>query len=173
MPAPSLTDNDFAVLGVPQQFEQNEDLLSQRWKELQAQMHPDRFATQGAAAQRLATQWSIRINEAFQNIKDPVKRAALLCEQAGVPVDLETNTAMPPEFLMQQMQWREALEEAQTSEQVQTIQDTVNHERTLILSTVAWLIDEKGDYTQAARQVRALVFMDRFLESIYAKSDIL
>jgi Fe-S protein assembly co-chaperone HscB len=169
----NLTDNAFLILGVPEQFEQDETQLSQRWKELQTQMHPDRFVTQDAATQRLATQWSIRINEAYQTIKDPVKRTTLLCELAGVSVGLETNTSMSPAFLMQQMQWREALEEAKTPEQIHDIQNTVNHERTLALSSLSWLIDEKGDYTQAAQQVRALVFMDRFITSIYTKLDAL
>ncbi|MGL4668608.1 MAG: Fe-S protein assembly co-chaperone HscB [Saezia sp.] len=167
----SLTDNDFSILGLPQQFEQDETFLSQRWKDLQTHMHPDRFATQGAAAGRLATQWSIRINESFQNIKDPIKRASLLCELAGTPVNLNTNTSMPPEFLMQQMQWREELEEAQTAQQIDAIQHKVFHERTRIMSTLEWLLDEKSDYAQAAQQIKALVFMDRFLESIYTKQD--
>lgn len=171
MPPLSLTDNDFTILGIPQQFAQDEALLSQRWKDLQAQMHPDRFATQGALTQRLATQWSIRINEAFQNIKDPIKRASLLCELAGSSINLNTNTVMPAEFLIQQMQWREGLEEAQTPDQINQIKDMVLHERILIMSTLTRLIDEKRDYTQAVQQIKALVFMDRFLESIYTKQD--
>ena len=59
-------------------------------------------------------QWSVRINEAYQRLKDPLKRAAYLCELNAAPVNAENNTAMPTEFLMQQMDWREALDEAHT-----------------------------------------------------------
>jgi molecular chaperone HscB len=90
--------------------------LDARWKELQREAHPDRFAAQGAAAQRVAMQWSVRINEAYQRLKDPLKRAAYLCELHGAPIQAENNTAMPARFLMQQMEWREALDEAQQDE---------------------------------------------------------
>ena len=75
-------------------------------------MHPDRFAGEGAAAQRIAMQWAVRVNEAYQRLKDPLKRAAYLCELRGAPIEAESNTAMPAAFLMQQMAWREALDEA-------------------------------------------------------------
>ena len=75
-------------------------------------MHPDRFAAEGAAAQRVAMQWAVRVNEAYQRLKDPLKRAAYLCELHGAPIDAENNTAMPRDFLMQQMEWREALDDA-------------------------------------------------------------
>ena len=169
----NLTDNAFLILNAPQQFEQDETQLNQRWKELQIQMHPDRFVTQDLTTQRLATQWSIRINEAYQNLKDPVQRATLLCELAGVPINLETNTSMPPTFLIQQMQWREALEDATTPEHMHEIQNKVNHKRAVILSSLSCLMDEMHDYAQAAQQVRELVFMDRFLTSINSKLDTL
>ena len=86
--------------------------LDARWKDLQREAHPDKFAAQGAAAQRVAMQWSVRINEAYQRLKDPLKRAAYLCELRGAPINAENNTAMPAAFLMQQMEWREALDEA-------------------------------------------------------------
>ena len=104
----SLASSDFELFGVPQQFAQERAALDARWKELQREAHPDRFAVHGAAAQRIAMQWSVRINEAYQRLKDPLKRAAYLCELAGAPVNAESNTAMPAQFLMQQMQWREA-----------------------------------------------------------------
>ena len=83
----SLASSDFELFGVPQRFAQERAALDARWKELQREAHPDRFAAQGAAAQRLAMQWSVRINEAYQRLKDPLKRAAYLCELAGAPVN--------------------------------------------------------------------------------------
>ena len=107
-----LDDNDFVLFGVPERFAQDRAPLDERWKQLQREAHPDRHAAQGAAAQRVAMQWSVRINEAYQRLKDPMKRAAYLCEQRGAAINAESNTAMPTAFLMQQMQWREALDEA-------------------------------------------------------------
>ena len=108
----NLQSDDFELFGVPRRFAQERAALDLRWKDLQREAHPDRFAAQGAAAQRVAMQWSVRINEAYQRLKDPLKRAAYLCELHGAPIRAEDNTAMPAAFLMQQMQWREALDEA-------------------------------------------------------------
>ena len=74
-------------------------------------MHPDRFASGTAAERRVAMQWATRANEAYTTLRSPQRRAAYLVERAGVPINAETNTAMPPAFLMQQMEWREALDE--------------------------------------------------------------
>ncbi len=83
---------------MPARFAQDRAALDARWKDLQREAHPDRFAAQGAAAQRVAMQWSVRINEAYQRLKDPLKRAAYLCELHGAPIDAENNTAMPARF---------------------------------------------------------------------------
>ena len=85
----NLQSNDFELFGLKQQFSQERTELDARWKELQRQVHPDKFVTQGAAAQRVALQWSVRINEAYQRLKDPLKRAAYLCELGGVPVNAQ------------------------------------------------------------------------------------
>ena len=75
----SLQANDFELFELPQQFALDRAQLDERWKALQREVHPDRFAAEGAAAQRVAMQWSVRINEAYQRLKDPLKRGAYLC----------------------------------------------------------------------------------------------
>jgi len=117
-----LQADDFALFGVARKFAQDLNGLEARWKALQREAHPDKFAAQGSAAQRLAMQWSVRINEAWQRLKDPVRRAAYLCELAGAPLQAESNTAMPAQFLMQQMEWREALEDAVSAEALDRLQ---------------------------------------------------
>jgi molecular chaperone HscB len=101
-----LTDNDFQLFGLPETQAQQRADIDARWKALQAEVHPDRFASEGAAAQRVAMQWALRVNEAYQRLRDPLKRAAYLCELRGAPVQAENNTQMPAAFLMQQMEWR-------------------------------------------------------------------
>ena len=85
----TLASSDFALFAVPERFEQDAAALDARWKVLQREAHPDRFAAQDVAAQRQAMQWSVRINEAYQRLKHPLKRAAYLCERAGAPVNAE------------------------------------------------------------------------------------
>jgi molecular chaperone HscB len=169
--AMNLNDTDFELFAVPATFAQDRAALDARWKELQREAHPDRFAAQGAAAQRVAMQWSVRINEAYQRLKDPVRRATYLCELNGAPIDAEHNTSMPPEFLMQQMEWREELDDARDASAVEKLRAEVEAGRARALSSLDWLIDEKGDYAGAARQVRALMFIERFADDVEAKSD--
>jgi molecular chaperone HscB len=168
--AMNLNDTDFQLFDVPATFAQDRARLDARWKELQREAHPDRFAAQGAAAQRVAMQWSVRINEAYQRLKDPIKRASYLCTLNGSPIDAENNTAMPADFLMQQMEWREELDEVQDEAGADKLRDEVDASRVRALSSLDWLIDEKADYPGAARQVRALMFIERFAEDIDAKS---
>jgi len=164
----TLAANDFALFGVPQRFAQDRSTLDARWKELQREAHPDRFAAQSAAAQREALQWSVRINEAYQRLKDPLRRAAYLCELAGAPIDAHDNTAMPAEFLIQQMAWREALEDAQQEAQVLALQDEVMQVRNGLLARCEELLDRERDPVQAVGQVRALMFIDKFCADIDA-----
>ncbi|MBB3637033.1 Fe-S protein assembly co-chaperone HscB [Variovorax atrisoli] len=167
----NLNDTDFQLFAVPATFAQEREVLDARWKELQREAHPDRFAAQGAAAQRVAMQWSVRINEAYQRLKDPIRRASYICELNGAPLDAENNTAMPPEFLMQQMEWRESLDEVADIASLERLHAEVEAGRTKALSSLDWLIDEKGDYPAAAKQVRALMFIERFAQDVEAKFD--
>jgi len=169
----NLNDTDFELFAVPASFAQDRVALDARWKELQREAHPDRFAAQGAAAQRVAMQWSVRINEAYQRLKDPIKRASYLCALNGHPIDAEKNTAMPSDFLMQQMEWREELDEARDAAAFDKLRAEVEAGRARALSSLDRLIDEKSDYAGAARQVRALMFIERFAEDIEAKSEAL
>ena len=161
--------DDFTLLGLPRQFAQERAQLDSAWKALQGQVHPDRFAAEGAAAQRVAMQWAVRVNEAYQRLKDPLKRAAYLCELAGAPVQSESNTAMPGNFLMQQMMWREALEDAAGQTDVEALSDEVQTARRERLARLAQLLDETADAAAAAQEVRALMFIDRLLEEVDAR----
>jgi len=161
-----LDDNDFDLFGVAQRFAQDRAALDARWRALQAEVHPDKFAADGAAAQRVAVQWAVRVNEAYQRLKDPLKRGAYLCELAGQPINAENNTAMPGTFLMQQMEWRESLDEARTVQQVEALADTVAAHRNGALQKLQRLLDEQQDAAAAAQQVRALMFVERFAEDV-------
>lgn len=167
----NLQSNDFVLFGVPERFEQDRAALDQRWKELQREAHPDRFAAQGAAAQRVAMQWSVRINEAYQRLKDPLRRAAYLCELRGAPIQAENNTAMPASFLMQQMAWREALDEAQDAAALEALDTEVSAERRQLLARCQQALDGVGDAAAAAREVRALMFIERFVRDIESRQD--
>jgi molecular chaperone HscB len=168
----NLQSDDFTLFGLERRFQQDAARIDTSWKDLQRQAHPDKFVAEGAAAQRLAMQWSVRINEAHQRLKDPVKRAALLCELSGNPIAAHTNTAMPAAFLMQQMEWREALEESDSLEEVEALHGEVQTFYKSQLAQLADWIDNKHDFASAAQVVRGLMFVEKFLldmESVFER----
>ena len=167
----NLQSNDFELFGLEQRFRQDRAVLDTCWKDLQRQAHPDKFAAQGAAAQRIAMQWSVRINEAFQRLKDPLKRAAYLCELHGAPVNAENNTAMPAAFLVQQMEWREELDDAKGAVDLDQIGRQCKQARHKVLQTIEQLLDQAQDYPAAVAQVRALMFIERFAADVDARLD--
>jgi molecular chaperone HscB len=169
----NLQSNDFELFGVPEQFAQDRALLDARWKELQREAHPDKFAAQGAAAQRIAMQWSVRINEAYQRLKDPIQRAAYLCELRGAGIDAQRNTAMPTDFLMQQMQWREALDEADTEDDMNQINDQASSLLRAMLLKVERQLDVELLAPEAAQTVRTMMFVEKFQADIERRYELL
>lgn len=167
----NLQSTDFELFRIPVQFAQDRAQLDARWKELQREAHPDKFAAQGAAAQRVAMQWSVRINEAYQRLKNPIKRASYLCELNGAPINAENNTAMPPDFLMQQMEWREALEDARNMKDLDKIALESNASGHKQLLKIEQTLDQEKDFVAAAQQVRSLMFIERFASEVDARID--
>ncbi len=163
----------FALFQLPQRFALDGEALSAQWRRLQALVHPDRFAGSGAAQSRLAMQWSTLVNTAYRTLLDPLTRAAYLCELRGVAIDAERNTAMPLEFLEEQMEWRDQLEQARAHDDAQALQalrervgqrrDEVLRELTLRLDGSAADARVRELWTQqAAGLVRVLMFIDKF-----------
>ncbi|MEY2771587.1 MAG: hypothetical protein RIQ38_2006 [Pseudomonadota bacterium] len=167
----SLQANDFELFDLPPRFAQDEAQLQARWKALQRQAHPDRFASEGAAAQRVAMQWSVRINEAYRRLLDPLARAAYLCELRGAPVQAESNTQMPAAFLMQQMAWREALDDDDSPAGLEALRQEVQAERTRLLDLLATQLDTQDDASAAVSSVRGLMFVNKFLRELHERLD--
>jgi len=169
----SLQASDFELFGLPTAFALDRSQLDLQWKSLQREAHPDRFASEGAAAQRIAMQWSVRINEAYSRLKDPLKRAAYLCELHGAAVNAENNTSMPPAFLIQQMEWREALDDCKDIKDSDTkmaslekLLEEVDASHSLALAQAAHLMDTDHNFAAAVGQVRALMFIEKFAHEV-------
>ena len=169
----SLQASDFELFGLPVAFALDRSQLDLQWKSLQREVHPDRFASEGAAAQRIAMQWSVRINEAYNRLKDPLKRAAYLCELNGAPVNAENNTSMPPAFLIQQMEWREALDDCKALkdsdtkiEALEKLLAEVDASHAQVLVKAATLMDADHNFAAAVGQVRALMFIEKFAHEV-------
>ena len=161
-----LDSDDFELFGLVRRFDMDRQDLDQRWRDLQAKVHPDRFAAEGAAGQRVAMQWAVRVNEAYERLKDPLRRAAYVCELHGVPIQAESNTAMPVDFLIRQMEWRDALAEARELGQIQVLGAEVVAHRDEALRKLGRLLDQRRDFAAAAELVRTLMFVERFGQDV-------
>lgn len=168
-----LDDDDFILFGLPQRFAQDGAEIAERWKALAAKVHPDRFAADGAASQRLAMQWALRVNEAHQRLRDPLKRASYLCELRGAPIQANENTRMPAAFLMEQMEWRESLDEAKTPDVILAIDKQVADRERALLAQAGRQLDDEDNAAGAAESVRALMFLTRFRSDIDHRLDTL
>lgn len=160
--------NHFELFHLPQRFAIDLTVLDKAYREVQNQVHPDKFASAGDAEKRVAMQWATRANEAYQTLKNPFRRAAYLCELNGVDLQIESNTAMPPAFLIQQMEWREALEDAKAVKDIgalENLQDELHAARKAEVEHVGALLDGK-DFEQAGQAVRQLMFLEKFNEEI-------
>ncbi len=111
-------------------------------------------------------QWTTRVNEAYRTLKSPVQRAKYLLEMNGVDLQFETNTQMPADFLLKQLELREALEQAKRPEALDRLQAQVKREKGLLDGSIARLVDEKKDYAAAAGEVRKLMFLEKMGQEI-------
>lgn len=164
----------FALFGLAPHFRIDEAALESAYRDLQSRVHPDRFATAAAPERRVAMQWAARANEAYQTLRDPQRRAAYLCESRGAKIQAETNTAMPTAFLMQQMEWREALDDARASgkpELITRLIDEVDHVRAATLTAIEAALDVNRDAPTASGLVRQLMFIDKFGAELAAVTD--
>jgi molecular chaperone HscB len=158
----------FELFGLPAAFAVEAEALERSYREIQSKVHPDRFAHAGDAERRASLQWTTRVNEAYRTLKDPVQRAKHLLELHGVDLAFETNTAMPQDFLMQQMELRETLEEAKDASALDRLGADLQKQKHQLEKAIAEAIDAKQDYAAAAGLVRKLQFLDRLDEEIDA-----
>lgn len=106
-----LERNYFELFAIPARFEVDLNDLASRYRELQKQFHPDKFASSTDAERRVASQIAAQINAGYQALKSPLERGRYLLQLAGIQLDDEKDTQMDPVFLMEQMELREQLEE--------------------------------------------------------------
>lgn len=172
----NFNDDHYALFELRRTFRLDIPLLDRRYREVQAQVHPDKFAQAGDAERRLSLQWATRTNEAYQTLKNPLSRAQYLLRIAGHDVGAENNTAMPKEFLMEQMEWREAVAEARLGREQGELENLLlglKQQATDHYEQLAVLLDDQHDYPSAADLVRRLMFLEKLLFEIDDAMDAL
>ncbi|MHB0991550.1 MAG: Fe-S protein assembly co-chaperone HscB [Burkholderiales bacterium] len=161
--------NHFELFGLPVAFELDSAELETAYRSLQGQVHPDKFAHLSDAEKRASMQWSSRVNEAYQTLKTPLNRAVYLLQLNGIDPLAQTNTQLPMDFLMQQIEWREAIQDAAASGSLAELQRV---EREIAAQTQVWReqlsiqLDRQHDLPAASDTVRQLKFVDKIMAEI-------
>ena len=166
---PDFSGNHFDLLGIPVAFRLEPPELERRYRELQSRVHPDRFAAGTDTERRLAMQWATRANEAYRTLRDPVDRARYLLQLKGYDTEEESNTAMPADFLMQQMEWREGVSEARASRDAAALaglREEMDDARRDMLAQLERAIDRDRNFDAGCSLVRKLRFLQKLDEEI-------
>ena len=162
--SPDFHRNHFELLGLPVAYAVDASRLERGYRDLQSTVHPDRFAAASDADRRVALQWAARANEAYRTLRDPVERARYLLNLKGYDTAEETWTAMPPDFLMQQMEWREAVAEARgaaDAKGLRHLHSEISASRRDMLGQLQRAIDADANFDAACSLVRKLRFLDK------------
>jgi len=163
----NLNQSHFELFGLPVRFALDAAALDRRYRELQREVHPDRFASAPDAERRVSMQLATRVNEAYQTLKSPLRRAVYILQLRGVDPEFETNTAMPPEFLMEQITWRERIEAgSENPEALHRLRAGLRDESGKIYEKLQGRLDERRDDQAASQAARMLMFYEKLAEEI-------
>ena len=165
--------NHFELFGLTPAYALDLDHLDRAYRDIQAEVHPDRFVRAGDAERRASMQMTTQVNEAYRTLKSPVRRAKYLLELNGVDVGFETNTAMPADFLMEQMEMRERLEESRSVDSLKSLELNLAKMKKEIEAQIARTVDGRHDYEGASETVRKLMFLEKFGDEIAAAYETL
>jgi molecular chaperone HscB len=157
----------FELLGLPPQYNIDLDVLQSNYRKIQAEVHPDKFVTATPSERLQSMQLATLANEAYQTLKHPTARARYLLQLQGIETLENTNTAMPADFLMTQMEWREAMEDAQQAHDVAALDALLGTMQTNAKTLQLAFAENVATNPQVAAQaVRKLSFIDKISADI-------
>jgi molecular chaperone HscB len=164
---PSEFEDYFALFQIKPQFKIDRQALESAYLTVQKQVHPDLHVSGSDAEKRVSMQMATLANTAYRTLGHPIQRGLYLCSRNGVDPQLETNTAMPAAFLMQQMAWRETLDEVRANPvALDQLLDEVELAKKNVLTEVEVAIDVAKDFEMASEKLRALLFIDKFSQEL-------
>lgn len=158
----------FTLFQLEPAFDIDAENLEQTYRALAARFHPDKFASASAFEQKQAVMMSSTINDAYRTLKNPIDRAAYLLKTQGIDADAPEHTSFAPDFLIQQMEWRETLMEARAESDLKTLEnlnDEIRAEQEKLFCDLKQSFTRQ-DYDTAAQQVRQGRFLDKLRSEI-------
>ncbi len=171
-----LENNFFDLFGIASSYTLDQNQLRDRFRELQKKFHPDNFASASEQERRLSAQYAAHINEAYTTLVDSVSRGRYMLSLLNVSTDEELDTRMDPEFLMQQIELREDLENAQSSgasamEALRRLSEKLNNEYAEREASIGKILDNTSDQGPVLDKARHLVRELQFLSRMRTEID--
>lgn len=166
---PDFSKTHFQLFNLPPVYALDAVALDRAYREVQREVHPDRFVSASDAEKRLAAQWATQANEAYRTLKSPLNRGRYVLKLNGIDTEEERNTAMPLEFLKQQMEWREAVEEAKAAKDDKRLTGLTaarRAEEKALFALLAQQLLDTNELALAKETVRKLRFLEKLGEEI-------
>jgi molecular chaperone HscB len=155
--------NYFELFKLPPTFSLDVATLENNYRKIQSESHPDRFVTASSAEKLASMQTATLANEAYLTLKSAGLRAAYLLSLQGIVAIDEKNNQMPADFLMQQMEWREAIEDAENAHDVLALENLLAEINGASKNLQESLKSQfqNNDLSEATESARKLIFMDK------------
>ena len=159
--------NFFTLLQLPETFEIDLEKLDQNYQNIQKEIHPDRFASSNDELRLESIKKTAQANNAYQTLKSPIRRAEYLLFLKGIYIDDEKYTAVPQDFLMQQMEWREELEShKQNKVALEKLAQDIQKNKHAMIKELPKLFENKNNLDEAAKITRELNFIEKIEQHI-------
>lgn len=159
--------NFFTLLQLPEAFDIDLETLHQNYQSIQKDIHPDRFATFDDEAKLESIKKTAQVNDAYQTLKSPIRRAEYLLQLKGINIHDEKYTAVPQDFLMQQMEWREELETHKLNKvALQKLAQDIQKNKNDMMNQLPSFFDDKNHLNDAIRVTRELNFIEKIEQHI-------
>jgi molecular chaperone HscB len=158
-----MSSNYFELFGLASTFDIDLKALESNYRKIQSESHPDRFVTASSAEKLASMQTATLANEAYLTLKSPGLRGAYLLGLAGIVAIDEKNNQMPTDFLMQQIEWREAVEDAENAHDISALESLLNDISAEAKNMQKTLSNQfkNNSLSEATDSTRKLIFMDK------------
>jgi molecular chaperone HscB len=159
--------NFFTLLQLPEAFVIDLETLHQNYQSIQKDIHPDRFATFDDEAKLESIKKTAQVNDAYQTLKSPIRRAEYLLQLKGINIHDEKYTAVPQDFLMQQMEWREELETHKLNKvALEKLAQDIQKNKNDMMNQLPSFFDDENHLNDAIRVTRELNFIEKIEQHI-------
>ena len=162
-----MTQNFFTLLNLPEAFVVDLKKLDQHYQAIQKEIHPDRFASLNDETKMESVKKTAQVNDAYQTLKSSIRRAEYLLHLYGFDINDEKYTAVPQEFLLQQMEWREELEtHTKNKEALEKLASVVAIKKKQKIDLLPTYFDKKNNLPEAIKITRELNFIEKIEQHI-------